>query len=79
MVAGGRIVGSLAFVTLTGKAAIHDDASEVCGQWKRAYDRYFPTETDRAKAIFVETDVSRQMQPEGQALRGATMASTSAT
>jgi general stress protein 26 len=49
----------LAFVTLTGKAALHDDASEVRGQWKRAYDRYFPTETDRGNAIFVEVEVQR--------------------
>jgi general stress protein 26 len=49
----------LAFVTLTGKATLHDDASEVRGRWKRAYDRYFPTETDRANAIFVEVEVER--------------------
>ena len=49
----------LAFVTLMGKAALHDSASEVQKRWKRAYDVYFPTETDRASAIFVEVEVER--------------------
>jgi general stress protein 26 len=49
----------LAFVTLIGKAALHDRAAEVRERWKRAYDVYFPTETDRANAIFVEVDVTR--------------------
>jgi len=49
----------LAFMTLTGKAALHGDASEVHARWKRAYDHYFPTETDRANAIFVEVAVER--------------------
>ena len=49
----------LAFMTLTGKAVLHDDALEVRGRWKRAYDGYFPTETDRANAIFVEVEVER--------------------
>jgi general stress protein 26 len=49
----------LAFMTLTGKAAFHDDASEIHARWKRAYDHYFPTETDRASAIFVEVEVER--------------------
>src|SRR5580698_1388459 len=49
----------LAFVTLIGKAAFHDSASEVRERWKRAYDLYFPTENDRANAIFVEVEVQR--------------------
>ena len=49
----------LAFVTLIGKAALHDSASEVRERWKRAYDVYFPTEMDRANAIFVEVEVER--------------------
>jgi general stress protein 26 len=49
----------LAFVTLIGKAALHDSASEVRERWKRAYDVYFPTEPDRANAIFVEVEVDR--------------------
>ena len=28
-------------------------------RWKPAYDAYFPTETDRASAIFVEVEVER--------------------
>ncbi len=32
----------LAFVTLIGKATIHDNHSEVRSRWKRAYDVYFP-------------------------------------
>jgi general stress protein 26 len=49
----------LAFVTLIGKAALHDSESEVRRRWKRAYDAYFPTETDRANAVFVEIHVER--------------------
>jgi general stress protein 26 len=49
----------LAFVTLIGKAAFHESASEVRQRWKRAYDLYFPTENDRANAIFVEVEVKR--------------------
>ena len=49
----------LAFVTLIGKSALHDSASEVRERWKRAYDVYFPTETDRANAIFVQVEVER--------------------
>jgi general stress protein 26 len=49
----------LAFMTLIGKAQLHDGASEVRARWKRAYDVYFPTETDRANAIFVEVEVER--------------------
>jgi general stress protein 26 len=49
----------LAFVTLIGKAALHDSVSEVRERWKRAYDLYFPTENDRANAIFVEVEVKR--------------------
>jgi general stress protein 26 len=49
----------LAFVTLIGKAALHEDASETRSRWKAAYDVYFPGETDRANAIFVEVEVER--------------------
>ena len=48
-----------AFVTLTGSAALRRDASEVRRRWKRGYDAYFPSEEDRANAIFVEIDVER--------------------
>lgn len=49
----------LAFVTLIGKAALHEDAAETRRRWKPAYDLYFPGETDRANAIFVEVEVER--------------------
>jgi general stress protein 26 len=49
----------LAFVTLIGKAELHEDPSETRNRWKAAYDVYFPSETDRANAIFVEVEVER--------------------
>ena len=49
----------LAFVTLIGKAALHENASETRSRWKSAYDAYFPSETDRANAIFIEVAVER--------------------
>jgi general stress protein 26 len=49
----------LAFVTLIGKAALREDAFETRSRWKSAYDVYFPSETDRANAIFVEVEVDR--------------------
>ena len=49
----------LAFVTMIGKAALHENASETRGRWKPAYDVYFPSEADRANAIFVEVEVER--------------------
>ena len=47
----------LAFVTLIGKAEFHDSAS--CGALERAYEIYFPAESDRANAVFVEVEVER--------------------
>jgi general stress protein 26 len=49
----------LAFVTLIGKATLHENASETRARWKPAYDVYFPSDTDRAKAIFVEVEAQR--------------------
>ena len=49
----------LAFVTLIGKAALHENASETRSRWKSAYDVYFPSEADRGNAIFVEVKVER--------------------
>ena len=49
----------LAFVNLIGKVSLHDSASEMRQRWKRAYHLYFPTESDRARAIFVEVEVER--------------------
>jgi general stress protein 26 len=49
----------LAFVTLIGRAALHEDPSETRSRWKPAYDVYFPSETDRRNAIFVEVEARR--------------------
>ena len=48
-----------AFVTLIGKATLCESESEVRKRWKRAYDAYFPSESDRANAIFVEVGITR--------------------
>jgi general stress protein 26 len=50
---------SLAFVTLTGTATLHDTEPEVRRRWKDAYDAIFPTEEDRAAALFLDVDVER--------------------
>jgi general stress protein 26 len=49
----------LAYVTLIGSAALHEDPSETRSRWKRAYDVYFPGEADRGNAIFVEVEAER--------------------
>jgi general stress protein 26 len=49
----------LAFVNLIGRAALHEDPSETRSRWKSAYNVYFPSETDRANAIFVEVEAKR--------------------
>ena len=49
----------LAFVSLIGIAALHESKSETRGRWKAAYDVYFPSETDRRNAIFVEVEAQR--------------------
>ena len=49
----------LAYVTLIGKAALREEASETRDRWKPAYDAYFPSEADRASAIFVEVEADR--------------------
>ena len=49
----------LAFVTLIGKAELHEDGSETRSRWKAAYDVYFPSAADQANAIFVEVEVGR--------------------
>jgi general stress protein 26 len=69
----------LAFVTLVGKAHLHEDASETRDRWKSAYDVYFPSEADRANAIFVEIKVERMelwirgVTPEPFALRATVL------
>jgi general stress protein 26 len=49
----------LAFVSLIGKATLHENASETRSRWKPAYNVYFPSEADRANAIFVEVEIER--------------------
>jgi general stress protein 26 len=49
----------LAFVTMIGKATLQENASETRARWKPAYDVYFPSDRDRANAIFVEVEVER--------------------
>lgn len=48
-----------AFITLIGRAALREDASEVRRHWNDAYDVYFPSAADRANAAFVEIEVER--------------------
>jgi general stress protein 26 len=46
-----------AFVKLSGNAVVQDNREEVARRWKTAYDRYFPTETDRGNAMFVDVRI----------------------
>jgi len=48
-----------AFVKLSGAVALQDNREEVSRRWKSAYDRYFPTETDRRNAMFVDVRIER--------------------
>jgi general stress protein 26 len=48
-----------AFVTLIGKATLHENASEVSERWTDAYDAFFPSAADRANAIFVVVHIER--------------------
>jgi len=48
-----------AFVTVAGMATLHEGPSEVSRRWKPAYDQFFPTETDRANAAFLEVEARR--------------------
>jgi general stress protein 26 len=48
-----------AYATLIGTATLRERASEVRGWWKDAYDAYFPSEEDRANAVFVEIVTER--------------------
>jgi general stress protein 26 len=43
-----------AYVTLVGRAAVKDSAADVRRLWKAAYDAFFPSETDKQNAIFLE-------------------------
>ena len=47
------------FVAVAGAAALREGPSEVSRRWKPAYAQYFPTETDRANAAFLEVEARR--------------------
>lgn len=47
------------YVTVTGTAVLQADPAVVCQRWKRGYEAYFPTEADRAHALFVEVSIER--------------------
>jgi general stress protein 26 len=48
-----------AFVSVIGPATLRERASEDGEHWKKAYEVFFPSEPDRANAIFIEVDVQR--------------------
>jgi general stress protein 26 len=48
-----------AFVVLIGGAMLLADASEIRELWREAYEVYFPSDTDRANATFIEVNVER--------------------
>ena len=48
-----------AFVVMIGRAMVLEDASKIRQLWKEAYERYFPSDADRANATFVEVEVER--------------------
>jgi general stress protein 26 len=68
-----------AYVALTGVATLRENASEVRRRWKDVYNRYFPTETDRAAAAFIEVEAERielwirGVTPEPFGLRATTL------
>jgi general stress protein 26 len=48
-----------AYLTLFGKAVLRDSESDIRARWKDAFAVYFPTETDRANAVFAEVAIDR--------------------
>lgn len=48
-----------AYVTAIGQAAVKDSATDVRRLWKAAYDGFFPTETDKKNAVFLEIAAER--------------------
>jgi len=87
MVAGGMVAaacGSVSAAQTTARttaqiATLHENASETRARWKPAYDTYFPSDTDRANAIFVEVEIERMelwirgVTPEPFGLRAAVL------
>jgi len=47
------------YVIVTGRAALQDNPAVVRRRWKRGYEAYFPSEADRAHALFVEVAIER--------------------
>jgi general stress protein 26 len=68
-----------AFVAVEGVAVLHEDRSEVRRRWKDAYNPFFPTETDRENAAFIEVEAQRMelwirgITPEPFGLRATTL------
>ena len=48
-----------AFVAVTGGAQLEEDQAEIRRRWKRAYDPFFPTEADKAAAVFLTVEAER--------------------
>jgi general stress protein 26 len=48
-----------AFVALAGAARLEEDPAEVRRRWKRGYDPFFPTDEDKASAVFLTVDADR--------------------
>jgi len=47
------------YVLVAGQAVLQDDPALVQRRWKRGYEAYFPSEADRAHALFVEVAIER--------------------
>jgi general stress protein 26 len=47
------------YVAVTGTAVLQDDPAMVDRRWKRGYEAYFPTDADRAHALFVDVAIER--------------------
>jgi general stress protein 26 len=48
-----------AFVGLVGAARLQEDPSEVRRRWKSGYDPFFPTDADKASAVFLTVEAER--------------------
>jgi general stress protein 26 len=48
-----------AYVTVIGAGSVRDSAAEVRRLWKPGYDPFFPSEADKANAIFLEVAARR--------------------
>jgi general stress protein 26 len=47
------------FVAVTGAARLEEREAEIRRRWKRAYDPFFPTEADKAAAVFLTVEADR--------------------